>query len=142
MRQQNFQNTPNLINICIDEIKNGELSGRLYHCYSEKAFPFANAVRLVELAENLFDMLQFPQASTQMRSFAGGARKKADTMEKKLSAEDVEKKHGKEGTILLFVQYRQRSTWQGIARWVEGDQEWKFSSELEFFKIIHQALDD
>lgn len=36
VRQQNFQRSPNLISICVDEIRNGELSGRLYHCYSEE----------------------------------------------------------------------------------------------------------
>ncbi|MFQ9108182.1 MAG: hypothetical protein ACLR5Q_03515 [Coprococcus sp.] len=42
--------------------------------------------------------------------------------------------------MLLYVQYRQRSTWQGMVKWVEGDQEWKFFSELELFKIINQAI--
>ena len=55
VRQQNFQRSPNLISICVDEIRNGELSGRLYHCYSEEACPFSNVAHLIELAENLFD---------------------------------------------------------------------------------------
>ena len=69
VRQQNFQRSPNLISICVDEIRNGELSGRLYHCYSEEACPFSNVAHLIELAENLFDQIKFPQASTQMRTF-------------------------------------------------------------------------
>ena len=68
VRQQNFQRSPNLISICVDEIRNGELSGRLYHCYSEEACPFSNVAHLIELAENLFDQIKFPQASTQMRT--------------------------------------------------------------------------
>ena len=139
-KQQSFQHTPNLISICVDEIQNGELSGRIYHCYSEKACPFSNAVRLVELAENLFDMLQFPQASTKMRTFSDGVRKQEKPIEKKLSVEDIQNERGKKGTILLYVQYRQRSTWQGEVKWVEGNRQWKFFSELELFKIIHQAL--
>ena len=69
VRQQNFQRSPNLISICVDEIRNGELSGSLYHCYSEEACPFSNVAHLIELAENLFDQIKFPQASTQMRTF-------------------------------------------------------------------------
>ena len=139
-KQQSFQNTPNLISICVDDIQHGELAGRLYHCYSETPFKFTNAVRLVELAENLFDMLQFPQASTKMRTFSNDVRPQAKSFEKKLSVEEIEKERGKKGTILLYVQYRQRSTWQGEVKWVEGNRQWKFFSELELFKIIHQAL--
>ena len=47
VRQQNFQRSPNLISICVDEIRNGELSGRLYHCYSEEACPFSNVAHLI-----------------------------------------------------------------------------------------------
>lgn len=112
----------------------------MYHCYSEAPLKFSNAVRLVELAENLFDMLQFPQASTKMRTFSDDVRPQAKSFEKKLSVEEIEKERGKKGTLLLYVQYRQRSTWQGEVKWVEGNRQWKFFSELELFKIIHQAL--
>ena len=85
VRQQNFQRSPNLISICVDEIRNGELSGRLYHCYSEEACPFSNVAHLIELAENLFDQIKFPQASTQMRTFTDKSRKTVQPPEKKKS---------------------------------------------------------
>lgn len=116
------------------------MSGRLYHCYSEEACPFSNVAHLIELAENLFDQIKFPQASTQMRTFTEKSQKTVQPPEKKKSAEELEKERGKKGTMLLYVQYRQRSTWQGMVKWVEGDQEWKFFSELELFKIINQAI--
>ena len=28
---------PNLINICIDSVEDGEMTGKIYHCYSEEA---------------------------------------------------------------------------------------------------------
>ena len=95
---------------------------------------------VIELAENLFDQIKFPQASTQMRTFTDKSQKTVQPPEKKKSAEELEKERGKKGTMLLYVQYRQRSTWQGVVKWVEGDQEWKFFSELELFKIINQAI--
>ena len=95
---------------------------------------------VIELAENLFDQIKFPQASTQMRTFTDKSQKTVQPPEKKKSAEELEKERGKMGTMLLYVQYRQRSTWQGVVKWVEGDQEWKFFSELELFKIINQAI--
>lgn len=68
---------------------------------------------LIELAENLFDQIKFPQASTQMRTFTDKSQKTVQPPEKKKSAEELEKERGKKGTMLLYVQYRQRSTWQG-----------------------------
>lgn len=97
VRQQNFQRSPNLISICVDEIRNGELSGRLYHCYSEEACPFSNVAHLIELAENLFDQIKFPQASTQMRTFTDKSQKTVQPPEKKKSAEELEKERGKRG---------------------------------------------
>ena len=73
----------------MDEIRNGELSGRLYHCYSEEACPFSNVAHLIELAENLFDQIKFPQASTQMRTFTDKSQKTVQPPEKKKSAEGL-----------------------------------------------------
>ena len=60
---------PNLINICIDSVEDGEMTGKIYHCYSEEAIAFSNIIRMIETVEEFFDCLQFPQAATQTRSF-------------------------------------------------------------------------
>ena len=60
---------PNFINMCIDNINDGELSGRIYHCYSKEPWKFTNILQLIELADDFFDKLEFPQASTSARSF-------------------------------------------------------------------------
>ena len=36
---------PNLINICIDSVEDGEMTGKIYHCYSEEAIAFSNIRR-------------------------------------------------------------------------------------------------
>ena len=59
---------PNLINICIDSVDDGEMTGKIYHCYSEEAIAFSNIIRMIETVEEFFDCLQFPQAATQTRS--------------------------------------------------------------------------
>ena len=53
---------PNFINMCIDNINDGELSGRIYHCYSKEPWKFTNILQLIELADDFFDKLEFPQA--------------------------------------------------------------------------------
>ena len=54
---------PNFINMCIDNINDGELSGRIYHCYSKEPWKFTNILQLIELADDFFDKLEFPQAA-------------------------------------------------------------------------------
>ena len=49
---------------------------------------------LIELAENLFDQIKFPQASTQMRTFTEKSQKTVQPPEKKKSAEELEKERG------------------------------------------------
>lgn len=44
---------PNFINMCIDNINDGELSGRIYHCYSKEPWKFTNILQLIELADDL-----------------------------------------------------------------------------------------
>lgn len=38
---------PNFINMCIDNINDGELSGRIYHCYSKEPWKFTNILQLM-----------------------------------------------------------------------------------------------
>ena len=60
---------PNLVNICVDEIAQEEMKGRLYHCYKKEATNFKNVVELLDEMEKLYDKLHFPEASTKSRSF-------------------------------------------------------------------------
>ena len=46
---------PNFINMCIDNINDGELSGRIYHCYSKEPWKFTNILQLIELAEDFIE---------------------------------------------------------------------------------------
>ena len=50
---------PNLVNICVDEIAQEEMKGRLYHCYKKEATNFKNVVELLDEMEKLYDKLHF-----------------------------------------------------------------------------------
>ena len=78
---------PNLINICIDSVEDGEMTGKIYHCYSEEAIAFSNIIRMIETVEEFFDCLQFPQAATQTRSFHRKESVQGKKLEKKLEQE-------------------------------------------------------
>jgi len=132
---------PNLINICIDSVDDGEMTGKIYHCYSEEAIAFSNIIRMIETVEEFFDCLQFPQAATQTRSFHRKESVQGQKLEKKLEEEQILQMRGQKGTFLLNVKYRQNSSWQGFLQWVEEDEAWQFASVLEFIKILNNALD-
>ena len=117
---------PNFINMCIDNINDGELSGRIYHCYSKEPWKFTNILQLIELADDFFDKLEFPQASTSARSFTSTQFSGVDRLDKVRSPEDFIENRGQKGTFFLNVRYRQNSSWQGIVRWIEGNSTQQF----------------
>ena len=133
---------PNFINMCIDNINDGELSGRIYHCYSKEPWKFTNILQLIELADDFFDRLEFPQASTSARSFTSTQFSVVDRLDKVQSPEDFIENRGQKGTFFLNVRYRQNSSWQGSVTWVEEQREQHFRSALELLKLIDVALDN
>ena len=108
--EQNYQISwyaPNFINMCIDNINDEELSGRIYHCYSKEPWKFTNILQLIELADDFFDKLEFPQASTSARSFTSIQFSGVDRLDKVRSPEDFIENRGQKGTFFLNVRYRQ-----------------------------------
>ena len=131
---------PNLMNICVDSKAGGEISGRAYHCYSEEAIPFTSVVELINIAENLFEDIGFPQASTKTRTFEEKPEIQTSKLTKKASQQDIILHRGEKGTFVLHVQFRQKSTWQGEISWIEKEENYKFDNSLEFIKLIDQAV--
>lgn len=132
---------PNIMNVCIDDSTEGEMTGRIYHCYDQYPWPFANVMRLMEVMEDFFDRISFPQASTQTRTFTNTGNYTKETLKKIVDARDVAKYRGIKGTFLICVKYRQNATWQGEVEWVEGESVQQFVSVLELLKILSNALD-
>lgn len=144
MSSTNFRiniSPPNLINVCVDERLEGEICGRIYHCYSEQAVPFTSIVELITISEKLFEDIGYPQASTKTRTFEEKTEiQSLPKLEKKVAQQELIQQRGKMGTFLLYVQFRQRSTWQGELSWMEKEEHIKFRNSLEFIKAIDQAI--
>ncbi len=133
---------PNLLNICVDSKKNGEICGRVYHCYAENAIPFTSVVELINIADKLFEDIGYPQASTKTRSFEEKTEiHPLSKLEKKVLQQELIQHRGEKGTFILYVQYRQMSTWQGELSWMEKEEKIKFVNSLELIKIIDQAVE-
>lgn len=134
---------PNLLNICVDSNHNGEVRGRVYHCYNLEPIVFFNVIELVREAEQFFDDIAFPQASTKTRSLIEKDNKtiiQVRRPEKVTTSEEVAQKRGELGTFLTNVRFRQNSTWQGEALWVEREKTIRFSNILDFIKELDEAL--
>ena len=135
---------PNLINICVDNNEQKEISGRLYHCYQEEPVLFANVVELIREIESLFDRIAFPQASTKTRSFGENAQPNSGPVvrpEKVVPQDQVILHNGQRGTFITCVKFRQNSTWQGETYWKEKNQQMRFTNLLEFIRQVDLAVD-
>lgn len=143
-KKQQYQmnlSAPNLLNICIDHTSYGEISGRMFHCYSIEPIVFANVVELMKKAEEFFDAISFPQASTKSRTFlAKDELKPQQSLNKVLDQADVVQKKGLLGTFITIVKFRQNSTWQGELLWVENNEKGCFTNSLDFVKLVDNAL--
>lgn len=131
---------PNFINMCIDNINDGELSGRIYHRYSKEPWKFTNIIQLIELADVSSTDSNFHRHPTSARSFTSTQFSGVDRLDKVQSPEDFIENRGQKGTFFLNVRYRQNSSWQGIVRWIEGNSTQQFVSVLELLKILSNAL--
>lgn len=140
--------------ICLDRFLEYDWKGRLYVRSKAEPCCFRSTLELLELMEENYDKLDFPQASMNNRSFssnAGTGRKIKEAGEKgarearvsrkgeqpvALSKEDMWKKRGESATFLVRVQYRQSATWQGQVTWVEKKKTAGFRSALELLKLM------
>lgn len=132
---------PNITNICVDGSAKGEMAGRIYHCYDEEPWPFASVIRLVGLMEELFDRTILPQASTQARTFDNTKQYNKKELGKIACSQDITSYRGTKGTFIVYVKYRQNSTWQGEVEWIEENKIQQFASVLELLKLLSNALD-
>ena len=132
---------PNLLNICIDDNRDGFLSGRIYHCFTEEAWSFGTMVQLIEKMEYFFDSINYPQASTETRMLSENKAVRGEELKKVKTQQDIIQHRGKKGTFYVHVQYRQNSSWQGQVEWAEKGVLKHFDSELDLIKLITGAVE-
>lgn len=142
-RSQWYIGSPNGVVLCVDQVEDGSLSGRMYHGYSTEAVEIRELDQLLFELERFFDSINFPYPSTNERKFLKEEtrRERIETKVKKVSDEELLKKHGDIGTFIIRVQHRQNSSWQGRITWMDRDETIYFRSVWEMIKLIASALD-
>lgn len=89
---------PNLITVCVDESQASEISGRLYHGYSQEPQSFENVVQLIRYMADFYDSIRFP--------FSGRHRFWYRIWKKRRK-----KKEGHWQDVPGSVRYSERSVW-------------------------------
>ena len=143
----------NLICVCIDDDKDADYQGLIYHQYADEPISFNGIASMIMEMENLFDEWDFPQRGLAERKFdkkkENHKRPVPETEDDKLKIEiisdthgvrNVQNKKGKLGTFVIQVVYRQDASWQGHVIYQEDNEKLDFNSALELIKIIDRAV--
>ena len=139
---------PNLMSICIDEMTDNDFRGQLWHQLDTTPIYFHGVTDLLFRMEELYDEWNFPQRSTNCRSFLRSEDtpdERSDNItkgKKEMSLHNIQDKRGKQGTFIVQVQYRQNSSWQGQVVWAEQNRKEHFRSALELLKLIDSAMNE
>ena len=133
---------PNLITVCVDESQASEISGRLYHGYSQEPQSFENVVQLIRYMADFYDSIRFPESSVILREFTSEKRAMEELHEKSMEYQQLMEQNGICATFHIFVKYRQNATWQGTIAWMESKKIQQFRSALEMIKLMDNALSE
>lgn len=137
--------------------ENRQMCGTLENSYLSQKVYFQNALQFIMLLEELYNELNFPQATTETRSFISAqtnyllTKQKIQQLTEQVTAARakekktlLEQQHGEEGiplaTFILTVQYRSNSSWQGSISWKKANDTLQFRSLLELLHILDEVL--
>lgn len=118
----------------------GVLRGKVYNSYYNKEFIFEDEYLMLRLLDDLFESLEFPQASFKWRSFENKKpkqiiRRAGSTMNEEIS----ELLKNEKSTFIVNVLYRKNASWQGTITWVEENRIQHFRSAFEMLKLMESA---
>ncbi len=132
----------NLVSICVDQVTDGCLSGRIYHKFNQEPIRFCGAEGILMILEQLMDELKCPQASVQTRRFTTANTQRRDLLMSNKEINEPTAYSGQEATFVVHVKYRQNATWQGVVTWAEKKKQKSFRSALELIKLMDSAIEE
>lgn len=95
---------PNLITVCVDESQASEISGRLYHGYSQEPQSFENVVQLIRYMADFYDSIRFPESSVVLREFSPEKRAMEKLHEKSVEYQQLMEQSGICATFHIYHQ--------------------------------------
>lgn len=150
---QVYMGTPAGVILCVNGLGDVEdpydLDAYLWHGYRPDAARVTVPEHMLDEMEDLFDLINYPRATTSLRSFsedgevhpqgAGTRPGNPSTVPRHLSDSDLLQKRGDLATFIIRVQQRANSSWQGRITWVEKNRTLRFRTIIEMVKLIESA---
>lgn len=131
--------------VCVDEIIDIDMAGRLYNLYMPDLVEFSSTFGFVRIMDAFFDEIAFPQSSYGIRAF-NKKPVKPEIIKKEvrqfMSDDTFINEQGKKASFMIQVQFRQNATWQGTITWLDEKKTQHFRSTLEMIKLMDNALDE
>ncbi len=129
--------------ICVDKIREENVSGSLYCGKIPKGIDFSGIGEVILVIDKIMDEIDFPQSTVDKRSFAENeppvqvlSPKESKDIQLAMRKFNTKEQQGKLATFILQVQFRHNASWQGTVEWIEGNETFSFNSELELLKTI------
>ena len=132
-----------LFRICVDQMEDGRLSGRIVSQRLTAPMAFADLGDLLLKVEGVLDAQNFPQASQRIRTFVQDASEYPSSVLPggAMSEAEVEASRGALTTFQLAILTRRNATWQGAVDWMEGQSPMSFSSDLELLSLVDRHME-
>lgn len=134
---------PNMVMVCVDGVKNGDIYGRYFHRYKKEETFFLNSAMLFSEVEQFYDIIGYPQAAMRTRNFIEREREKVPAKEHMTVIYDSQtlmQFRGKLATFLVGVTSRQNASWQGDVVWMEQKIRKHFCSDMELVVFVDDAV--
>lgn len=141
MLNQYLDHSNAVLRVCIDDILDGRLRGRVYGQRLTQPILFTDMGNLLLQVEAVLDAQNFPQAFQRIRTFTSREISYPASVlpEGGMSSEEVAAVSGEKATFHLSILTRRNTTWQGVLDWLDGSTE-SFSSDLELLKLVDHRL--
>ncbi|MDY3617825.1 hypothetical protein [Agathobaculum sp.] len=123
--------------LCIDTSRRGELTGRAYGGNPRRAVSFSAMLPLLRLIDGWLDENPVTERPEQRRGLLPGAPPEHGRF---CRLETAAERPGHVATFIIRVRFRQNSSWQGEAVWLERERKVFFRSALELLRMIDDAL--
>lgn len=118
--------------VCVDNCREGVLSGRFYSRMVSEGRIFRCLTEFLQEMESILNSTGTPRSNTKIRTFGGNQIPSAEPAPVKIRT-------GEQATFLVQILFRQNATWQGSVTWLEGKREQRFRSVLELIQLICSA---
>lgn len=118
--------------LCVDSYDKGIPSGRIYSGYFHGEVFDSLTQFLIRMEEEL-EYRQKPQSYTVPRTFSS-------LLPTETGTPPVPVRKGAKATFELRILFRQHTSWQGVVRWQDRQQEQSFRSVLELILLMDSAM--